>query len=151
MLGDFVVSIELRFLIGFVFAFVAGFLIGYERGSRGIPAGVRTNTMVCVGAMLFALLSNNVDPESASRMAAGVVTGIGFLGAGIIMHHKGSVQGLTTAATIWMSAAIGVAIGFELYLVAVMATLFSFLVLRMPHIGERQAKRKKAEKIKNYS
>ena len=143
MLGDFIVSLELKFLVGFVFAFVAGFLIGYERGSRGIRAGVRTNTLVCLGAMLFALISNNVDPHSATRIAAGVVTGIGFLGAGIIMHYKGTVQGLTTAATIWMSAAIGLTIGFGWYLVAVLATLLSFLVLRMPHIGEGRVRRKK--------
>ena len=140
MLGDYVISVELKFLIGFVFAFVAGFLIGYERGSRDKPAGVRTNTLVCVGAMLFAMVSNVVDPSSPGRIAANVVTGIGFLGAGIIMHHKGSVQGLTTAATVWMSAAIGMAIGFGWYLVAVIATLVAFLVLRMPHIGEHGPK-----------
>ena len=141
MLGDYVVSLEIKFLIGFVFVFVAGFLIGYERGSRGIRAGVRTNTLVCLGAMLFALISNNVDPNSATRIAAGVVTGIGFLGAGIIMHQKGNVQGLTTAATIWMSAAIGITIGFGWYLVAVLATLVSFLVLRMPHVGESRVRK----------
>lgn len=143
MLGDYIVSLELKFLVGFVFVFVAGFLIGYERGLRGKKAGVRTNTLVCLGAMLYALISSQVDPSSLTRIAAGVVTGIGFLGAGIIMHHKGSVEGLTTAATIWMSAAIGVAIGFGWYLVAVMATLLSFLVLRMPHIGEGRTRRKK--------
>jgi len=136
MLGDYIISLELKFLIGFVFAFVAGFLIGYERGSREKPAGVRTTTLVCVGAMLFSMVSNYVDPESTTRIAANIVTGIGFLGAGIIMHHKGSVQGLTTAATVWMAAAIGLAIGFGWYLVAVLATLVSFAVLRLPHIGE---------------
>ncbi|MBW2990681.1 MgtC/SapB family protein [Candidatus Woesearchaeota archaeon] len=140
MLGDYVVSLELKFLIGFVFAFVAGFLIGYERGLRDKPAGVRTNTLVCVGAMLFAMVSSVVDPGSPGRIAANIVTGIGFLGAGIIMHHKGSVQGLTTAATVWRSAAIGMAIGFGWYLVAVIATLVSFLVLRMPHFGEHGPK-----------
>ena len=142
MLGDYIVSLELKFLVGFVFAFVAGFLIGFERGLRGIRAGVRTNTMVCLGSMLFALVSSHVDPTSVSRIAAGVVTGIGFLGAGMIIHHKGNVQGLTTAATIWMSSAIGLAIGFGLYLVGVLATLLSFLILRLPHFGERLAKPK---------
>ncbi|HHE36909.1 MAG TPA: MgtC/SapB family protein [Candidatus Woesearchaeota archaeon] len=136
MLGDYIISVELRFLVGFVFAFIAGFLIGYERGSRDKPAGVRTNTLVCVGAMLFAMLSSQVDPSSTSRIAANIVTGIGFLGAGIIMHHKGSVKGVTTAASIWMSAAIGMAIGFGWYLVGVIATLLAFLILKMPHIGE---------------
>ena len=126
MFGDFIVALELKFLVGFIFVFVAGFLIGYERGSRGKKAGVRTNTLVCMGAMLFTMISSQVGLESTTRIAAGIVTGIGFLGAGIIMHHKGSVEGLTTAATIWMSAGIGVAIGYGWYSVAVLATLLSF-------------------------
>jgi putative Mg2+ transporter-C (MgtC) family protein len=130
------ISIEIKFLIGFVFSFIAGFLIGYERGSREKPAGVRTHTLVCMGAMLFTMISEVVDPNSTSRIAANIITGIGFLGAGLIMHYKGSIVGVTTAATIWMSAAIGMAIGFGWYLVSVIATLLSFLILRMPHFGE---------------
>lgn len=139
MIGDYIVSIEIKFLVGFLFAAIAGFLIGYERGSRAKPAGVRTTTLICLGAMLFTMLSISVDPSSTSRIAANIVTGIGFLGAGIIMYHKGSIQGLTTAATVWMSAAIGMAIGFGWYSVAVIATLLSFLVLKLPHIGEHRA------------
>ncbi|MBN2458863.1 MgtC/SapB family protein [Candidatus Woesearchaeota archaeon] len=130
------ISLELKFLIGFVFAFIAGFLIGYERGSREKPAGVRTQTLVCMGAMLFTMLSVNVSSDSSTRIAANIVTGIGFLGAGIIMQHKGSVRGVTTAATVWMSAAIGMAIGFGWYMLAVIATLLAFSVLRLPHFGE---------------
>ncbi|HJX05491.1 MAG TPA: MgtC/SapB family protein [Candidatus Nanoarchaeia archaeon] len=130
------VSVEIKFLIGFVFAFVAGFLIGFERGSREKPAGVRTQTLVCMGSMLFTMISLYIEPNSTGRIAANIVTGIGFLGAGIIMHYKGSIVGVTTAATIWMSAAIGMAIGFGWYLVAIIATLLSFSVLRLPHIGE---------------
>jgi len=129
-------SLELQFLIGFIFCFVAGFFIGYERGSREKPAGVRTHVLVCMGAMLFTQLSTAVDPNSTSRIAANIVVGIGFLGAGIIMHYKGAILGVTTAATIWMSAAIGMTIGFGWYLVSIIATLLSFLVLRMPHFGE---------------
>jgi len=138
MLGDYIVSLEVKFLVGFTFALVAGFLIGFERGSRGIKAGVRTNTLVCMGAMLFTMISSEVGLVSTTRIAAGIVTGIGFLGAGIIMHHKGTVEGLTTAATIWMSAGIGVAIGYGWYSIAVIATLLAFLVLKMPHIGEHR-------------
>jgi putative Mg2+ transporter-C (MgtC) family protein len=131
-----VLSIEVKFLIGFVFCFVAGFLIGFERGSREKPAGVRTHVLVCMGAMLFTMLSTLIDPNSTSRIAANIVVGIGFLGAGIIMHYKGAILGVTTAASIWMSAAIGMTIGFGLYLVSIMATLLAFLVLRLPHFGE---------------
>ncbi|MBN1792867.1 MgtC/SapB family protein [Candidatus Woesearchaeota archaeon] len=123
-------------MTGIVFVFVAGFLIGFERGSRGEPAGVRTHTLVCFGAMLFTLISQYVDPLSPSRIAANVVTGMGFLGAGIIMHNRGSVKGLTTAATLWLTAAIGVAIGYGFYVVAVLATLSAFVILKLPHIGE---------------
>lgn len=137
MLDINMVSLELKFLIGFVFAFLAGFFIGYERGSRAKPAGVRTQTLVCTGAMLFTMISVNMGTDSPTRIAANIVTGVGFLGAGIIMQNKGSIQGVTTAATIWMSAAIGMAIGFGWYLVAVIATLLSFSVLRLPHLGEK--------------
>jgi putative Mg2+ transporter-C (MgtC) family protein len=130
------VSLELKFLIGFVFCFIAGFMIGFERGSREKPAGVRTQTLVCMGAFLFTMISLNIEPNSTARIAANIVTGIGFLGAGMIMQYKGSVQGVTTAATIWMSAAIGMAIGFGWYLIAIMASLLSFSVLRLPHFGE---------------
>jgi len=129
-------ALEVRFVIGFVFCFISGFLIGYERGSMAKPAGVRTHTLVCLGAMLFTLMSSVIEPNDTSRIAANIVMGIGFLGAGIIMHHKGSVYGVTTAATIWMSAAIGMTIGFGWYLVSVIATLLTFVVLRMPHFGE---------------
>ncbi|MBU1199609.1 MAG: MgtC/SapB family protein [Nanoarchaeota archaeon] len=139
-MGDYIVSLELKFIIGFVFAVVTGFLIGYERGSRDKPAGVRTTTLVCLGAMLFTMISQQVDPISTSRIAAGVVTGIGFLGAGMILHDKGTVKGLTTAATVWLAAAIGMAIGFGWYLVSIIATLLSFLILRLPHFGEHGPK-----------
>ena len=129
-------SFELSFLIGFIFCFLAGFFIGYERGSQSKPAGVRTHVLVCVGAMIFTMMSNYVDPNSTSRIAANIVVGIGFLGAGIIMHHNRNVFGVTTAATVWVSAAIGMIIGYGFYLVSIMATLLTFLVLKLPHIGE---------------
>ncbi len=136
MVAQIVLSGELSFLIGFIFCFAAGFLIGYERGSHAKPAGVRTHTLVCMGAMLFTMISNVVDPNSTSRIAANIIMGIGFVGAGMIIHHKGSIYGVTTAATIWMAAAIGMAIGFGWYLVSFIATLLTFVVLKMPHIGE---------------
>lgn len=137
-------SLEVRFLIGFIFCLVSGFFIGFERGSRDKPAGVRTHVMVCMGAMLFTMLSEYVEPSNPGRIAANIVMGIGFLGAGIIMHYRGAIIGVTTAATIWMSAAIGMTIGFGWYLVSVMATLLSFFVLRMPHFGEHGQPRMKS-------
>ena len=136
MSDPIITIIDAHFLAGVVFVFVAGFLIGFERGSRGVPAGVRTHTLVCLGAMLFAVVSQYVDPAAPSRIASTVVTGMGFLGAGIIMHHRGSVHGLTTAATLWLVAAIGVAVGYQFYTTAVLTTFFAFAILKLPHFGE---------------
>jgi putative Mg2+ transporter-C (MgtC) family protein len=138
MLSDILTFVDVKFLISIIFVLGAGFLIGYERGSRGEPAGVRTHTLVCLGAMMFTLLSVHADPTAPGRIAANIVTGIGFLGAGIIMQHKGSVHGLTTSATLWFAAAVGMAIGFSYYFIASIGTLFAFVVLKLPHIGERQ-------------
>ncbi|MFH0870374.1 MAG: MgtC/SapB family protein [archaeon] len=135
MFPQIALSIEVQFLIGLIFVFASGFLIGFERGSRGEPAGVRTHTLVCLGAMLFTLISKNMDGDPA-RIASNIVMGIGFLGAGLIMHHKGSVHGLTSAASIWFSAALGMAVGYGWYVMSVMGTLAAFIVLKLPHIGE---------------
>jgi putative Mg2+ transporter-C (MgtC) family protein len=131
--------IDGHFLAGLVFVFVAGFMIGLERGTRGEPAGVRTHTLVCLGAMLFTIVSRYVDPAAPSRISANVVVGMGFLGAGIIMHERGSVHGLTTSATLWLVAAIGVAIGYGFYLMAFLSTVAAFAILKLPHIGEQGA------------
>lgn len=133
----FFTEIELRFFMGFAVVFASSFLIGFERGSRGEPAGVRTHTLVAFGSMIFTMLSLYVEPSYTGRIAANIVTGVGFIGAGIIMQRQGSVHGLTTAASLWFSAAIGMAVGFGFYLIAAFSALLSFLVLKMPHIGER--------------
>jgi len=135
MIPQIALSTEVQFLIGLIFVFASGFLIGFERGSRGEPAGVRTHTLVCLGAMLFTIISKNIDGDPA-RIASNIVMGIGFLGAGLIMHHKGSVHGLTSAASIWFSAALGMAIGYGWYVMSVMGTLAAFIILKLPHIGE---------------
>lgn len=137
MIPPIALSTEVQFLIGLIFVFAAGFLIGFERGSRGEPAGVRTHTLVCLGAMLFTLISKNMDGDPA-RIASNIVMGIGFLGAGLIMHHKGSVHGLTSAASIWFSAALGMAIGYGWYVMSVMGTIAAFIILKLPHIGEHR-------------
>lgn len=128
---------ELRFLIDIAFGLVAGILIGIERESRGKDAGISTHTLVILGAMLFTFLSSNVDPASESRIAAQVVSGIGFLGAGLILKEGTTVKNLTTAASIWYAGAIGMAIGFEYYLVALLAVTAAILIPRIPHINPR--------------
>jgi putative Mg2+ transporter-C (MgtC) family protein len=104
-----------------------GALMGMQRELRGMPAGVRTIALVTMGAALFTELSGLVGSED--RIAAGIVTGIGFLGAGVIFREGYTVKGITTAATIWSAAAVGMAVGQELYLVAVLGALIVFALL----------------------
>ena len=117
---EFFTENDLKFLIGIGISLFAGFLVGIERETKNKPTGIGTITLVVAGAMVFTHLSNIVDPNSTSRIAAQIVTGIGFLGAGIII--KGSentkIKNVTTAATVWFAAAIGMVIGYGFYLIA---------------------------------
>ncbi len=109
-------------------AAVLGALIGLEREYRGYPAGVRTMALVCMGSALFADTTSLFGGDP-SRVVAQVVSGIGFLGAGLILREGFSVKGITTAATIWTTAAVGVAVGAQVYIVATFATLFAVILL----------------------
>lgn len=124
---------------------VLGSIVGLERKRKGQPAGIRTFALISMGATLAMLLSiyvpqvyfglKNGDP---GRIAAQVVTGIGFLGAGAIIQMKGSVRGLTTAAGIWMIAAIGMAVGMGMYVLSVVATaLILFILVQLERFEHR--------------
>jgi putative Mg2+ transporter-C (MgtC) family protein len=128
---------ELRFVVDLGIALAAGFFIGAERESRGKPAGISTHCLVIGGAAIFTFLSSIVDPNSSSRIAAQIISGIGFLGAGIILKSEieKKITNLTTAAAIWFAAAIGMAIGYEFYFLAAVATAFAVGVPRIPHIS----------------
>jgi len=128
---------ELNFLVASIFSLCCGFLIGTERELRGKPAGISTNTLVIGAAMLFSHLSKVMTPSEPTRIAAQIVSGVGFLGAGIILKSETTkhVTFLTTAASIWFSAAIGMAIGFGYYFIAFVATLFAIIIPRIPHIA----------------
>lgn len=111
-------------------AVVLGASIGIEREIANKFAGMRTHALVAMGSTLFtisstAIVGPMVDP---TRIAAQIVTGIGFLGAGLIVFHKSRVHGLTTAAGIWVAAAIGMAVGFHLYAISIFATALTILV-----------------------
>jgi putative Mg2+ transporter-C (MgtC) family protein len=111
---------------------VLGAVIGLEREITGKEAGLRTMILICVGAALFTELSlviGAAEGADASRIAANIVTGIGFLGAGTILHQGTSVRGMTTAATIWVVAAVGMAAGAGDYVRATGATLLVLLIL----------------------
>jgi putative Mg2+ transporter-C (MgtC) family protein len=124
-------------LVHLVVAMVAGGLIGLERSYYGRPAGFRTHTLVCMASSLLMLVTIyqrdwfsgamidtvRVDP---TRMAQGIMTGIGFLGAGVIMKERASIRGLTTAASIWITAAIGILAGVGLYKALTVVAILPF-------------------------
>jgi putative Mg2+ transporter-C (MgtC) family protein len=121
-----------QLLLRLLLAAALGGMIGLEREHSGKPAGFRTNLLICLGAALITEVSFNVGMVSGGdpgRIAAQIVSGIGFLGAGTILHARGSVYGLTTAATLWVVAAIGMAVGARSYMAAVIGTSLVMLAL----------------------
>lgn len=123
-------SLGLRLLV----AIVLGSVIGLERERRGHDAGLGTFAMVTLGACVFSMVSDLVFASASdnTRIASGVVEGIGFLGAGIILHGRSGISGLTTAATLWASAAVGMLVGYGLFVLAVLTTVavMAILVIR---------------------
>ena len=112
---------------------VLGAIIGFQREMYGKPAGLRTLALISLGAGMFGVISlNGFLGNNADVIAAGVVTGVGFLGAGAILHRHGGVEGLTTAATIWVAAGVGLAAAAGLYILAPVVTAISFLILMLP-------------------
>lgn len=128
----------ISFVIDLLIAIALGTIIGMERESRGKDAGISTNSFVISGAMLFTFMSMTVDPASQSRIAAQVVTGIGFLGAGLILKEGTSIRNLTTAASIWFAGAIGMAIGFGYHQIAIIAAVASIAIPRIPHFNHKK-------------
>jgi putative Mg2+ transporter-C (MgtC) family protein len=118
-------------VLSIVLAVILGAVIGLEREIRGKAAGLRTNALICLGAAVFTIISERMagDKDSITRIAAQIVTGIGFLGAGAVIQDRGGIHGLTTAATIWLVASVGMACGAKLYLLAVISTLIAIVVL----------------------
>ncbi len=127
--------IALEMVLRLLLAAALGMAIGYQRERAGKQAGMRTHVLISTGAALISLVSiyGFGAASDPSRVAAGVVVGVGFLGAGVILHRQGGiVEGLTTAATIWVMAGIGLAAGAGLYIIAVAAAAIVFGVLIMP-------------------
>lgn len=123
---------------------VLGTIVGWERQLGRKPAGLRTHVLVCLGSTMFVLMAphavrnfgmNTFDP---TRIVHGVITGVGFLGAGSIIRQEGYVAGLTTAASIWIVAAIGTAVGVHAYMLAVVGTVLTLIVLEWYRWVERR-------------
>ena len=136
---------ELRMLLDLLIAVVLGFIIGFERKVRDKEAGIRTHTIVCAGSALLMIVSKYAFGNAAdsARVAAQIVSGIGFLGAGMIVYKKHEVHGLTTAAGVWATAGVGMACGGRLYIVAVGATLVLVLCQIIFHSKWKLIRRKK--------
>ncbi len=122
---------EIEIILRLVVAAVLGGIIGFERWKAGKPAGIRDLALISTGAAIFTVVSaQGFFGGDPTRIAAGIVTGVGFLGAGAILHRDhGGVKGLTTATSIWIAAGIGLAIGTGLYYIGLAATAIALLVL----------------------
>ena len=130
----------LEMILRLLLATALGAAIGYQRERAKKPAGLRTHILIALGSALFTVVSvfGFEDTADVARVAAGVVTGIGFIGAGVIFRgmrgNKGHVVGLTTAASIWITAAIGLAAGVGMYIVATVVAIIAVLVLIIPKV-----------------
>lgn len=133
---NFDIGLELLISAKMLIACVLGGILGYDRERHGKDAGIRTYAAVTIGATLFSSVAAHIpyDPSAASRIVANIVTGVGFLGAGIIYRTAtGNSLGLTTAATIWCSAAVGVAVGLNMFVIACVATALLYAVISVHH------------------
>jgi putative Mg2+ transporter-C (MgtC) family protein len=133
-------TVEQEFLADLFLALVCGLIIGAEREFKKKPAGISTHAHVIGGAMMFSFMSRIIMPTDPVRIAAQIVSGVGFLGAGIILKSEstGRVTNLTTAASIWYSAAVGMALGFNLHLIAILATVYAVIISRIPKLGKEE-------------
>ena len=145
---------DIMMVVRLVLAAILGGIVGIERGSGDRPAGFRTHILVCVGSALFMLVSmygfDVLTPAEAlhegdlgarrdsARIAAQVVSGIGFLGAGTILHEGLTIRGLTTAASLWMVSAIGLAVGSGMFFLSIMATVITMITLVTFHTWEKR-------------
>jgi putative Mg2+ transporter-C (MgtC) family protein len=145
----------IRLIVRLIVAMIFGAVIGIQRERAGKPAGLRTHMLVALGAAVFIIASGEfgMNPDSISRVIQGLVTGIGFIGAGAILklYDKRAVEGLTTAAGIWMTAALGVAVGLGRFGLALIATLLAWMTLslvrQLEHILNRGARKSEDDTI----
>ena len=129
-------------------AFIIGAIIGLEREFRSKPAGFRTMILICVGSCLYTIISKENGADNADRIASNIVTGIGFIGAGVIFKEGITVNGLTTAALIWVTAALGMAIGYHNYPLAIVVSGIVVITLFVLEPVQRFINR--FHKVKDY-
>lgn len=129
--------------------------MGYDREKHGSDAGIRTYAAVCLGATIFTAVAAHIqeDAASPSRVIANIVTGVGFIGAGIIYKGKDadSSRGLTTAATVWAASGVGVAIGMDMYIIALVATCITCFLLALHHMRWYRRWKQRIKDNENHS
>lgn len=131
--------IELVIVMKIIIATLFGGVIGYEREISRKAAGLRTHILVCLGSTIFTILSLQAFPGAdTSRVAAYIIAGIGFIGAGTVIQTKEKVIGLTTAASLWITASIGMAVGSDFYVLALIATIISYFTLKLGKLEKKK-------------
>ncbi len=129
-------NIDPEMIARLLIAVALGGLIGFERELTHRPAGLRTHMLVSLGAAFFTIISISFG-EDPARIAAGIVTGIGFLGAGSIIALRGHIQGITTAATLWVVASIGLGVGVGEYALSIIGAVLVFVILQVKRVEEK--------------
>ena len=131
------INAELIIISKLIVSFLLGAFIGLDRERHGRDAGIRTYAAVCIGATLFTAITAHLvnNPSDTSRVIANIITGVGFLGAGIIYRNSGAgtSHGLTTAATVWCTSAVGVAVGLDMFIIAVIGACSLYFLLSLHH------------------
>lgn len=141
---------ELHLSIKILIAFFLGALIGWERERGGHEAGIRTFSLMAIGSCSFGLISAHIGFGDPGRIAAQIVSGIGFICVGVIFREEGRIKGLTTAATLWCSASVGLAIAYDMYVIGALTTLIILSSLSLPHfrfwkhVSKKQSRKRTA-------
>ncbi len=135
-------SVLTDFVLPLGIALGIGAALGLERELAHKPAGLRTQALITFGTTLFIIAVQSMRPEEIGRVAANVLTGLGFLGGGVILRERGNVRGLTTAALIWVNGALGIAIGMHQYILGAIGALAALLTLRVLSAVERRMDKK---------
>jgi putative Mg2+ transporter-C (MgtC) family protein len=128
------VGLDIEIVLRIILAILLGGIIGWERERHQISAGIRTYGAISMGACLFGIISISIAGADPSRVASQVATGIGFLGGGVIFRQGDYVSGLTTAATLWATAAVGLAISCGMYIVGIITSLIMAFLLYLPRL-----------------
>ncbi len=129
------INTDLEIMFRILIAFLLGAFVGWERERHGVSAGIRTYGAICLGACAFGVVSLSILGADPSRVAAQVATGVGFLGGGVIFRQDKYINGLTTAATLWATAGIGLAVAYGMYAVGILTSALIFLLLYLPRLS----------------